>query len=92
MEDIEKEGKVSVISILVSNPLLIVSATFRNSLGLATLGFGCDLSLTHPIVIRFPTEDQNLDPVSFLTSKLCSSDLLIILNCCSFFRLYSVFQ
>lgn len=57
MEDIEKEGKVSVIFILVLNLFLIVSVIFRNFLGLVILGFGCDLFFIYLIVIRFFIED-----------------------------------
>ena len=46
----------------------------------SALGFGCNFSLTHKLLIGFTTEDQNLDPVSVLARKACSSDFLAILN------------
>ena len=56
------------------------------------LGLGCNFSLTHKLFIGFTTEDQNLDPVSVLARKACSSDFLAILNFYSFFQWYSLVQ
>ena len=58
----------------------------------SALGFGCNFSLTYKLYIGFATEDQNLDPVSVLARKACSSDFLAILNFCSFLQWYSLFQ
>lgn len=47
-------------------------------------------SLTQRQLMGFTTEDQNLDPACVLTRKALSSHLLVILNFCSFFKLYLI--